>query len=370
MKFFADFHHSGAARGLFLALKYRLGHDVYFPDDKFASYASTLFGTPGTWLGMNPSYPKVHGGIPKKYLNADETFPFIISKEQFLQEDWDAVFVTRIESQKVFKELMRMHPNAKNIKFIGSMGNECTVFDWQIIKNLMVSDYLSHVVAPKNINKLHYSQEMGTQYAEENVEFSPIKKENLKNIYTFINCLSSFTGPWRWDSEQSGYNGKCPHCDGVPDLSNHGPYSPFGIWNELKNKLPDHNFLDFGIVNSQGVVDEKALPHKYKESALTWHFKTYDGYGYSLLQSVAMGRLALIPRRFHRYRTANRYLINNLTCLEAEWDVDNIVEKIKYFTSNLDRANTYSEACFNASKHLFNWKLEAFRINEFLNNLQ
>ena len=370
MKFFADFHHGGAARGLFLTLKHRLGHDIYFPDGSFAQYACDYFKKPGTWLGICPTTFAKNGGIPPEYLDKNEMFPFVMSKEQFLDTNWDAVFITRTESQPIFKHLLDIHPQGQKIKRIGSMGNENTVFDWSWVKNLMVSDYLSYVVCPNHVNKLHYSQEMGTQFASENKEFVPITQENLKTIYTFINCLPSFTGPWVWDSEASCYHGKCPHCDGLPDRSKHGPYSPFNIWNTLTGMLPQHSFTDFGIINSGGVVPEKQLPDKYRNCALTWHFKTYDGYGFSLLQSVAMGRLPIVPRRFHRYRTAGKYLINNLTCLEAEWSAESIASVIKYFTADLDRANKYSEACFNAAKTLFNWDLEAFRVKEFLNQLQ
>lgn len=369
MKFFADFHHGGAARGLFLTLKYRLGHDVYFPDTSFAKYACDYFKRPGTWLGLSAASSQNNGGIPQKFLNADGSFPFIVSKEQFLSENWDAVFITRTESQPIFKHLLDLHPNGKNIKRIGSMGNENTVFDWSWVRNFMVSDYLSYVVAPNDLNKIHYSQEMGTQFAEEQKEFTPIKPEHMYNISTFINCLSSFTGPWKWDSEQSGWQGKCPHCDGYPDMKSHPEISVFGIWNELKRRYTNHKFLDYGIANSCGVVHEKQLPQKYLESSLTWHLKTYDGYGYSLLQSIAMGRLPIVPRRFHKYRTAGNYLINNLTCFEVEWNVDSISKVIEYFTTDIDRANRYSEACFKAAKHLFNWEHEAFRVSEFLSKL-
>lgn len=370
MKFFADYHHGGAARGIFLTFAYRLGHEVFFPDHTFADWANNLYGEPGKWLAVLPNTFKEMGGVPQQFFNEDGTFPNIINREQFLSTDWDAVFVTRTESQKIFKQLLQEHPNGSKIKVIGSMGNENTVFEWDWVKNFMVSDYLSFCTCPSHVNKIHYSQEMGTQFAEENKQFVPIKEEDLKTITTFINCLSSFTGPWHWDSERTCWHGKCPHCDGDPDINKHGPISPYGIWTHLKDKLPNHKFMDFGINNTGGMLRETEMPEKYHKSALTWHFKTYDGYGYSLLQSVAMGRLVIVPRRFHRYRTAGRYLINNLTCLEADWSPDSIKSVIEYFTADLDRANKYSEACFNAAKTLFNWELEAFRLKEFVETLR
>ena len=371
MKFFSDYHHGGLARGLFLTLHWRLGHELYFPDPDFATYCNTQFsGNPLVWLCATPSAFTAMDGVPPHCLNPDGTFPFIASKEQFLSQDWDAVFVTRVESEMIFKKLLALHPNGDKIKIIAHSGNESTVYDWGWAKNFLSSDYLSYLMSPYNINKIHYSQEMGTQFASGQEKFTPITSEGLKNIGTFINCLASFTGPWIWNRETGGWGGRCPHCDGQANVGSDGPHYPYPLWTGLKDALPGYTFKDYGINNTCGMLEERNMPQAYHDCALTWHFKTYDGYGFSLLQSIALGRLPIVPRRFHRYRTAGRYLVNNLTCFETEWDVGEIANVIKYFTESLDRANMYSEACFNAAKALFNWDLESHRVKEFLDKLQ
>lgn len=98
--------------------------------------------------------------------------------------------------------------------------------------------------------------------------------------------------------------------------------------------------------------------------------KTYDGYGYSMLQSIACGRPVIVPRRFHKYRTANRYLIPNVTCFEVEWEGKALADTIRYATGSLDRANHYAYACWKASLGLFDWDHEAFRVSEFLEELK
>jgi len=109
---------------------------------------------------------------------------------------------------------------------------------------------------------------------------------------------------------------------------------------------------------------------EYTLGGLTVHMKTYDGYGFSMLQSIAMGRLVIVPRGFHRYRTAGRILIPNLTCLESEWTADSLIGVIKDFTSDISMANAMSESCHKVSRALFDFDLEARRIEKFLQNLR
>lgn len=133
--------------------------------------------------------------------------------------------------------------------------------------------------------------------------------------------------------------------------------------------LPNYTFNDYGINCKIGCKPEIQLPIEYASGALSVHMKTYDGYGFSMLQSIACGRPVIVPRRFHRYRTANHYLIPNVTCFEAEWNAHSVVEIVKYVTESVDRANHYARACWDASKGLFNWEHEAWRVGEFLGRL-
>ena len=216
------------------------------------------------------------------------------------------------------------------------------------------------------MNKIHYMQESGRQFQPET--FTPLTQESLKTINTFINCLASFNG-WEWNKDRPYWDNRCPHCETMESSS--GPSaSVFSIWGGMKSALPDIRFMDYGIDNTQGMISERELPEKITGGALTWGYKTYDGYGHSIAQSVSMGRLCIVPRRFHRYRTANQFLIPNLTCLEADWDTESCVKVIQDFTADLDRANEMSEACFKAAKGIFNWQHEAERCKTFLSQLR
>jgi len=372
-KVFADYHHGGAARGQLLVFD-RLNYEVYFGGVQFTDRVNNEFGiregtnSRGDWLPCLPGWLIGMGGVPDYLLDDDGTYPKIIDFDEFLAIDWDIFLCTRIETQKVFKWLKEVHPNGKDIRVIGVTGNDATVFDWDFIKNLMASDEATYRLAPWDINKIHYSQEMGFQF--QNDEFVPVDEKSLKTVTCFVNCWPHFDEPWQWGKDNNLNQGKCPHCDQpVHPSAFQEPVQPYSIWKGAEKLLEGYTFNDYGIGCKIGIKPEIQLPVEYHSGALTIHMKTYDGYGFSMLQAIACGRPVVVPYRFHRYRTAGRYLIPNLTCFESTWDARALAHVIGYVTENVDRANHYAEACWKASKNLFNWEHEAFRVGEFLRRL-
>jgi len=373
MRFFADMHHGGAARAQVLLFQVRLGHEIYFGDTKFTDKINNDFelrdniqkhSGRGDWLPCVPSWLIGMGGVPPTILEKDGSWKNLVSFDEFMDMDWDVFLTTRTETQKVFKELKRIHPHGDKVKMIALTGNDACSFEWDWIKNFMTSDESSYRLAPWDINKIHYSQELGMQYGE---TFMPIGVGELRTINCFTNCWPTFTN-WSCNHDINLNMGRCPHCDNVPS-EYPSPLSPYGVWEGAKKLLPDHTFNDYGIGCKIGCKPEVQLPVEYAKGALTVQFKTYEGYGFSLLQSIACGRPVIVFRRFHRYRTANKYLIPNLTCFEIEPNPMSLAHVVGYVTENLDRANKYAEACYKASKGLFNWEHEAFRVKEFLGRL-
>lgn len=359
-KVFADMHHGGAARGQALLFQHRLGHTVRFPDADMVAHVQEWCRL-GDWLATPPNWVEGLGGFPDSM--KDQVFG--ISYQEFMDTNWDMVLVTRVESQKIFAELLKRHPYGDRIKKVAVTGNDHSVFSWDFVPNLMSSDYLSYLMAPHTINKVHYSQELGMQYG---TEFVPVTEASLHTINCFVMCWPTFVQPWVWTRERDAWGTRCPHCDSASQ----GPSPavvPYGIWKDAEAQLPNHKFKDYGIACSYPTVPEPQLPEVYASGALTVHMKTYDGYGYSMLQSVACGRPVVVPRRFHKYRTANRYLIPWVTCFEVEWEGKHLADTIRYVTGSLDRANHYAKACYRASKGLFDWEHEAFRVSEFLERL-
>jgi hypothetical protein len=367
MRIFSDFHHAGAAQGQILLLHARLGNDVYYPNDAFIKRISHLMKNPGDWLSPTPDWLQKMGGVPDSVAN--DAHRYIISYEEFMGMKWDAVLCTRYESQDIFKSLIAEHPDMKDVKIIGMTGNDCTTYDWSWMKNFMSCDELSYFHAPKDINKIWYSQEIGQHYGR---VYASVTEQSLKKVNSFINCWPSFDQEWYWNHEFPGAHGKCPHCKSQDQNLQFGPVRPYNIYHDAMTSLVKnfgYQYGEYGINCRDGMIPEHRLPQVYASGALTIHMKTYDGYGYSMLQSIACGRPVIVPRGFFKYRTANKYLIPNLTCFEVEWSAEDLVDTVRAMTSDLDTASKYSQSCYRAAHGIFNWELEAFRIKKFMKRL-
>ena len=314
LKIFSDYHHSGAAQGQALLFHRRLEHDLYFPNEDLVKKVLEMgLCKEGDIMPCMPTWLRKMGGYPE-YRNKD--WEYIIGYDEFMSTDWDVILVTRIETQKVFSELRKMHPTGEQIKFIGVTGNDNTPFDWALIPNLMSSDCATFVNSPSSIHKLWYSQEIGHQYFD--AAFVPVTGIAQFTVNQFVNCWPSMRGPWHRVYDMSNWKGKCPYCDANQDGAPLGDViDPYGIWLGAKEVLPTHWFQEYGINCEKGCVEEVNLVPRYTSGAVTVHFKAYDGYGYSMLQSLLCGRPVIVPRGFHKFRTAGKYLIPNLTCFEA-----------------------------------------------------
>jgi hypothetical protein len=361
-KVFSDFHHAGAAQGSVLLLQCRLGHEVWFPDTDFVNRTSEWCGN-GVLLPCLPFWAKNLGGLPPEMLKDD--WKQLVNWESFMDMDWDVFLVTRVETQPLMLELKRRHPKGNKIKLVGVTGNDNTPFDWKVIRNLMSSDFATFENSPKDINKVWYSQEIGRHYG---TEYVPITDKVLHTVNSFVQCWPSMRGPWYWYYDLSNWRGNCPYCSAT-QVQDNNVIDPYGIWDGARKSMPDYVFGEYGMMGRLGSVSECDLPREYAKGALTVHMKTYDGYGFSMLQSIVCGRPVIVPKNFHKFRTAGRYLIPDLTCFTIGWSADELVEKIKYVTETSNRADAYGKACYKAAQGIFNWELEARKVEDFWRKL-
>lgn len=349
-----DYHHAAAAAALRYTLEDRLGHNVRFPGIAFAEWVTENYDR--SWVVPCPPAWMQHVG------GNMELDGSLYSVLDFLDTNWDAVIVTRPEMVQVYDALLSRHPAGKNIKRILCMGNQDATFDWSWSDNFMSSDYLSYMRSPAK-NKLWYSQELAPQF--QNCPWREIRTEEVMRT---INCFINF---WPDYTELVISNiGQCAHCGGSRSTAR-VLVSPYELWSQVSHNLSGtHTFASYGLDTRYGPVSPSALPSFYTSGAYTIHLKHVEGYGFSLLQSIACGRPAIVPRGFYRYRTAGKYLIPGLTCFEVDWKSRSITDTIEQLTCDLDTVNAYSWHCWKAAKALFNWELEAMRVKEFMEKLR
>jgi len=338
MKVFCDFHHGALARSMWYLFADRLGHDFYFPTIQCA--VQTGAGPVGTWgCPGDDAWPKV--GFP------DGVSPKRCEYEEFRDGQWDIMLLTRRESEEVFKA--HGHPRP-GITYIGVSGNEGTRYNRKFVHHLIATDLASFHMAYPGTKKIHTLQELGRRF---DTGFHPITEEYLHTVRTYMCNLSGF-----------GINIAPRHFPGGSPGVN-----VYQMWQEMAAALPDYTFMPHGHGNEKlGGTSEMDmnLPQFYYNSALSWHFKTYEGYGHSLLQSLPSGRPVIVPERFYDDRTAGRFLIEGETAFHCDYSSASMIEVVKRVTVNLETANHYAKACYDAYKRLFDWQAEAERVRQWL----
>lgn len=337
MKVFCDFHHGALARAMGYLFADRLGLEFYLPGADCSVNAGA--SQDGTWGCPDK------GSLPKIGFSLEETEKINIATfDDFQNIPWDIILLTRVESAQVLKR--HGHPKP-GIMYVGVSGNEGTSYPWAWVHHLIATDLHSYRICPPTVKKIHIPQELG-RYFDKGVV--PIAPENLNHIGSFTNNLK-------------GYNLF------IQVACRPKPVHLWQMWEGMKAGLPTHRFTPYGHGNvpigGESIMDSELAAY-YHACSLNWNFKTYEGYGHSLLQGMPAGRLALCPSGFYDSRTAGKYLIDGETCLFADYTAQSCTEKIKWFTSDLNRANDMSAKCYEAYKRLFDFEADAERVKEWL----
>lgn len=351
MKIFADFHHGGLARSIFYLFADRLGHEIRFPSYEFAFDAAPG----GIWNAIHAEWVENMGGIDRTTWDARAG---CVTRQEFMDTAWDALIISRCETQTVLDKLA--HPG--NPLRIGFTGNEYMAYDWTRVRHLIATDEASFGNAPDSIARILTMQEIGRHYA---AAFVPPSPESLRRIHSFVNNWPGMNKTFH--VYRNCLADHCPHCGSRPTGGHQ--VNLFAIWQDAHRLLPEYTFFPYGHFNEQiggKCLYEVDLPAAYQASAVTLHFKCSEGYGHSVLQSVACGRPPIIGRGFFRHRMAGRFLIPGITCHETAYTAPALAATIRELTESLETATENAERCYTAAKALMNWQYEARRVKSWM----
>jgi len=332
VKIFCDYHHGGLARSMFYLFGDRLGHHIRYADPSFALSRES-------W--------KKYGGT--------------VSQEEFMDTDWDVFLFTRPETQQMIWNLG--HRCNEKVIAIGQAGNENTVYDWGRVKHLITSDEDTWRLVPIGVETILTGQELGRHFGK---KFTPVTEEGFHTVNCFINNLRGQSQAYRWSANNWGPG--CPHCESRIAPKEH--MNLFDLWKETSEPMNGYAFKVWGHTN-EGLpggknLKDKDMPKHYEAGALTWHVKGFDGWGHSMLQSIACGRPVIVEKRFYRYRTAGSFLIPGVTCFYVDYNPTSCQAAIGHHTQDLDQVNHYAKRCWEAAKGLFDWKHEAWRVKRWM----
>ena len=354
MKVFTCTHHYALFRSIYYLFCDRLGFELHAPN---VEWCERVDG----WGNMEHAL-KGMGGIKWDDFHKSVSF---ISEQEFIDTlpTYDLILITRVETEPYLFPLLDRIEN--DVPLVAFTGNENSPHDWSRIYNLIATDFQTYDLSPAHVHKIWTVQEIGRNYQTP----QSIEGKNPKGISAFINNLPNHNRAFRWNCDK--FEGTCPHCQSAtPSLFQ--PVNMPALWDSLLDTMPDYKFVAWGA-NSEKyngrLLSDWEMPSKYHEAALTWHFKTFEGYGHSLIQSIVCGTPVMIPKRFYNYRTARRFLIPSVTCFESDWSVSAMKEVIEHVTCDEETTIQYHEACRRAASGLFDWFHEAWRVSRWLEDV-
>lgn len=347
MKILTDFHHSSLLKSLVMLFEDRLGHELYRPigmewfeqgywainnqEDTAKQYlewhSQPLDGTPELnevyqiskdrgWAEIiDPNRQSIHKACTLDY---------------FKRNQFDIVIASIPAHIEPFKRLIaKYQPNAK---LIIQMGNEWPLEYWRG-HNVLAS------VKPRPIdlpcNPIFYHQEFDLQVFESNIA------KPTKNIYSFINILSSMSRGWN-------------------------------DFLQLEHKLPEYNFRSYGGQCRDGNMNgDGELANKMFESEFIFHVKDNgDGFGHIIHNAYAIGRPVITRSSDYVDKLAGDLLIPgtfidlNLHSISEARDIIRKISDNPYFLAEMSRSATLR---FNEIVNYYN---EAKEIEEWLNQLK
>ena len=357
MNIFCDYHHAGLARSMYYLFGKRLYHRICFPNVEFGDQVDPNH----IWGRVTDEiFLKEMGGINANCWKENAGF---ISKEEFMDTEWDIILLTRTESQDVMFKLEREHKSGGRWVYLAQSGNENMVYSWPKVKLLLASDEDTYRLCPPTVKKILTIQEIGEHFLNCGPE---LQVSSHTTVACFINNLAGQLGA-ATNTIVNDFGTGCPHCGSHPANST---WHPYHWWVEIRGKMPYTTFDVYGHSNEhlggQNLKD-KDMPIYYRRCALVWHVKGFDGWGHSMLQSIACGRPVIIKRGMYRYRAANRYLLPNLTCFEVDSPAE-AQDVISMVTKDVDTARIYVQSCWEAAIEMLplDAKHQAWRVSKWL----
>lgn len=130
---------------------------------------------------------------------------------------------------------------------------------------------------------------------------------------------------------------------------------------EIKNYIEKQGFK-FNIYDSAGFNNVSDL---LRDSCGTIHIKSLEGYGYSIIESIASGRMVFLYRPYSTNRTYTNWCIEDKTCFYFD-DNEELLIKLRMYHANLDK---YQVQCSENIRQLINNEKQGLRLNKYLEDI-
>jgi len=336
--FFPMMHHT-LIKSMALALQH-LGHTLVLPGKSFSpdSPGRGLKLTGTDYLSKNPldrahfaSLFSKQSLVPISFLDAVE----IIESDQMFSNPPDVLVVNWKgveEGMYSLHEYLLRYSNKKDIKLLHYSGNNCTEYNKKYVKNLIAVDSCSASLYDASVQKLFWIPW---------IDFETLKFSGPNDAPIVCNFLSHYyDGPFK----SSG--------DIFHDVTG-----------RLKENLPSVSILSPPF----GPRDEMLAC--IDQGCATFHIKESEGFGYTILESIAKGRPVFLKRSFSSGSRLMRWCIEGKTAFFFD-DYAECEQKLKDYLEDSIYRHDVQEECARTVRALIDNEKQARILDHFLQNLK
>lgn len=199
-------------------------------------------------------------------------------------------------------------------------------------------------------------------------------KDRVKNLiavdaYTapLYDCHTIFWIPWI-DFEHLALTGTSD----APILNNYISHynsifrNGFTIFTDVSAQI--HQHLPQVIINSPAYLPQEAIFRLMDQSCATLHIKESEGFGYTIIESLAKGRPVFLKRSFSLGSRLMNWCIEGKTAFFFD-EPEECVQKLNIYLSNPSYRQYMQEACAETIRRLIDNEKQARILDKFLQEL-
>ncbi|GAB4191634.1 MAG: hypothetical protein Tsb0015_13590 [Simkaniaceae bacterium] len=318
--FFSNMHHD-VTKSLALACRY-LGHTLIMPGESFSPDA------------LNRG-PKIAYGKPPNRREYPYDEIEIIENQEIFKNPPDVLFVSCEEVERDILEIWQRLKNNRKTRLAYYSGNHKSRYNFACVRNLLATD--ATTIDQCYREKLHYAFWIPW------IDWSclPYKgPSDSLHIHCYIKHL--FSDPSRTPSK-------------IAYLT-------------LSQKF----IKNCGSLCSFHLPDTES-PEKFfcllDSSSATFHPKTFEGFGYNIIQSLAKGRPVFLPRPYFIGLRAMQWCIEGKTALFFD-NYQEFETKMKRFCLDKEFRHEIQQSSAEIIRKIINNEQQARILDYFLQNLQ
>lgn len=264
-----------------------------------------------------------------KYMNNTSNIK-IIEKQEFFDDPPDILFISCYENQiDILNNIwLKDEKIRKKTSLVHYAGNTNVPYDWRFVEALVTTDLQT---------------------------FENSKKNNKKTLLFF---------PWV-DFEEYSYDG---YNDGETINSYIALYKElfpeaYNLANIVKNNIPYYNF------NFHEQIKSDQVSTIMKNSVATMHIKPLEGYGFSIIESLACGRPLIMYEPYSYGKTYNFWCIKDKNCIMFN-NFEELYKKLNLLKNDSDYRHELQENSAKIVREKINLQFHKSNLINFFEHIR